>query len=181
MVQRIISIAFICLCCQAALSQKPNMVMHRNQAATKDKSGWYFAKSTLGHFSVLVPVPFNDFSVYAKDSLGKDVKTHSIGCRTKDNLEFMVMEAPNKSPNKSLRSLLASFDAFDVKEEKLADREVLSFKAKDASSYVIVKCIRNKKFVYMVQAGAPLASQSALDIIYPTFANSLNLSSEPTK
>ncbi|MDZ4834035.1 MAG: hypothetical protein SGJ27_09690, partial [Candidatus Melainabacteria bacterium] len=42
---------------------EPQMEMHRVQATTKDSSGWYLAASTHGSFSVLLPIPFNDFTV----------------------------------------------------------------------------------------------------------------------
>ena len=44
---------------------EPQMEMHRVQATTKDPSGWYLAASTHGAFSVLIPIPFNDFTVTA--------------------------------------------------------------------------------------------------------------------
>ena len=46
--------------------------MHRVQAGSRNAQGWYDAQSTEGHFSISLPIPFNDFTVRGKDKNGKE-------------------------------------------------------------------------------------------------------------
>ena len=43
-----------------------NLKMHRIQAGIKDSSGWFFAHSTKGQYSVDLPFKFNDYTVLGK-------------------------------------------------------------------------------------------------------------------
>src|SRR5262245_31461615 len=58
---------------------KPQLEMHRQQATTPGDSGWYLAESTHGSFSVLMPIPFNDFTVTASDPKLGTIRTYAVG------------------------------------------------------------------------------------------------------
>src|SRR5688572_14956334 len=73
---------------------KVEMEMHRIQATAKDPSGWYLAASTHGTFSVLIPIPFNDFTGTYNDPKYGTIKTHIVGAKTAEGMEFTGTEAP---------------------------------------------------------------------------------------
>ena len=70
------------------------MEMHRVQATTKDPSGWYLAASTHGSFSVLIPIPFNDFTVTDDDPKVGSVKTYTVGAKSAEGIKFSATEIP---------------------------------------------------------------------------------------
>src|SRR5262245_43916523 len=73
---------------------EPKMEMHRMQATTKDPSGWYLAASTHGTFSVLIPIPFNDFTVTDDDPKFGKIKTHIVGSKSSEGIKFSATETP---------------------------------------------------------------------------------------
>lgn len=67
----------------------PKREMYRIQAGHPDKDGWYQAESTLRHFKVRLPGPFNDFRVSGGAS--DAVKDSSIlGMVTKDGSKWVA-------------------------------------------------------------------------------------------
>jgi len=46
----------------AIVTAQPKLEMHRIGAKADDGSGWHLAVSSKGSFSVLLPIPFNDFT-----------------------------------------------------------------------------------------------------------------------
>src|SRR5438093_10738133 len=73
---------------------EPKMEMHRVQATTKDRSGWYLAASTHGSFSVLIPIPFNDFTVTDDDPKFGKIKTQTVGAKSAEGIKFSATETP---------------------------------------------------------------------------------------
>lgn len=67
--------------------------MHRLQATTADASGWYLAAATKGTFSVLIPLPFNDFSVADDDPAAGGVITHTVGAKSSEGIKFSATGA----------------------------------------------------------------------------------------
>lgn len=64
--------------------------MHRVGAGTDDGTGWFFAKSTLGGFSVSLPGAFNDYTVRVQDANIGLVVTNIVGFKTSDGFEVLV-------------------------------------------------------------------------------------------
>jgi hypothetical protein len=73
---------------------KPQMEMHRVQAETPGDSGWYLGESTHGSFAVQIPIPFNDFTLSAKDPKLGIIRTYCIGAQSSEGLKFGAIEAP---------------------------------------------------------------------------------------
>ena len=71
------------------------LTMHRQQAGTPNAKGWYDAKSTEGHFSVSLPIPFNDFTVKVKEKDGTEVVSYVIGSTSKEGFKFSATEMLN--------------------------------------------------------------------------------------
>ncbi len=64
------------------------MTMHRQGAGELDASGWTTAASTLGGFSVRLPLTFNDFTVAAPPSKGQVAKTFVVGAKSVEGVKF---------------------------------------------------------------------------------------------
>jgi hypothetical protein len=79
---------------QPGTAVKPQMEMHRLQATTPGDSGWYLAESTHGSFSVLMPIPFNDFTLTANDPKLGMIRTYAVGALSAEGLKFSAIETP---------------------------------------------------------------------------------------
>ncbi len=81
----------------AAKVKDDNLVMHRVQAGTPGKDGWYEARSTEGRFRVRLPIPFNDFTVRpaTKDDVALDV----IGSRSSEGFKFSAVRMHKTVPD----------------------------------------------------------------------------------
>jgi len=77
----------------------PQMVVHRVDDTTKDASGWYYAKSTGGNFSVSLPTRFSDFTIQeASTKRAKKVsKMYVVGGSNLQGIKFSVTKMPMAS------------------------------------------------------------------------------------
>ena len=69
------------------LLAEPGIQMHRVQVSEKDSNGWYPARSTNGRFSVLLPLPFNDFSVPG-DGSSAVLRSEVVGGKSIEGIKF---------------------------------------------------------------------------------------------
>ena len=98
--------------CSAVLvhaEEEPKMIMHRQGVAVKNETGWYPAESTEGEYSVLMPLPFSDFTIAAKKMDGSDLRMHFISARTSDGVKFSVSGVSWDSPKPDLAHLYDDF------------------------------------------------------------------------
>src|ERR1700761_7424533 len=75
----------------AVAAEAPKTVMHRIEAGLFDTSGWTRAESTNGNFAVLMPGPFNDFSVSGGSSQPAD-RMEGIGGRAPNGIVCTVLK-----------------------------------------------------------------------------------------
>jgi hypothetical protein len=52
------------------------------------------AESTHGSFSVLLPIPFNDFTLTATDPKSGTTKTYTVGAQSAEGMKFSATEMP---------------------------------------------------------------------------------------
>ena len=83
----IISFTFSCSNSQVKQERK----MHRIQDTTLSQSGWYYGKSTDGHFSIELPIPFNDATIKTDG-----IYTYVIGSTSQEGFKFSVTEMKNR-------------------------------------------------------------------------------------
>src|SRR5690554_386827 len=85
---------------------KQERKMYRIQDTTLSQSGWYFGKSTDGHFSIELPIPFNDFTL-----ITEGIFTYVIGSKSQEGYKFSVTEMKNKNRfhNINLDEILEEF------------------------------------------------------------------------
>src|SRR5258707_12657009 len=80
----VLSLALI-VSTSASATAEPKLEMHRVGVNVDDGSGWYPAVSTKGSFSILLPIPFNDFMT--RDP-GTDEVSHVVGGKSSEGIKF---------------------------------------------------------------------------------------------
>ena len=159
--------------------------MHRLQAGTPNKKGWYEARSTEGLFRVELPIPFNDFTIAAKDKEGRDVFTYGIGSASAERITFGVTEARGarrkaESPEDALKSFVASFriDGNTISEEKYfqyAGHPAVQFKLASTQSSASMRFIILPDRVFLLIVECPSAQRGHADTLINPFFESLEI------
>lgn len=128
----------------------PKRIIHRIQDTTLGKSGWYYGKSTDGHFSVELPVPFNDFTLK-----GDGRFTYCIGSISPEGIKFSATEMPNKdkSSKVDLDGMIEKFDDTNTivsnifKSQDNASKSVY-FELKNDEAGAFIKYIYSRNRLY---------------------------------
>src|SRR5258708_37417286 len=96
---RVVLLALMILASAVAQAQQPKLEMHRLGVNADDGSGWHPAVSTKGSFSILMPIPFNDFTT--RDA-GTGEVTHAVGGKSSEGIKFAAVWAPltSKTPQR---------------------------------------------------------------------------------
>jgi hypothetical protein len=100
----------------SAKATNPVLTMNRTQAGTPNSDGWYPAHSEGGHFSVLMPAPFNDFAVNSFSEKGAPMVSNTIGTQRADGAMFSVvcMRGGDRGPAEALRAFSGTESASQV-------------------------------------------------------------------
>lgn len=132
-----------------AAGPEPMVEMHRTQATAADPSGWNLAASTLGGFSVLIPLPFNDFTVKAKDPKTDSTVVHAVGATSAEGIKFSAtkMFDPEGKTPPDLASFPQSFSGSgytvsDVDTSPFSGFPSVSFTVKGASGGGYVRYVK---------------------------------------
>jgi hypothetical protein len=98
------------------------MVMHRIAAGTPDATGWYAAHSTFGKFTVLLPAPFNDFTVRGtSDKTGTLTTAHAVGTQLANGVKLAATCIwGGQAPTDSLDTL-SKLDGMTANRELVVD------------------------------------------------------------
>ncbi|MFD1704190.1 hypothetical protein ACFSCV_14385 [Methylopila henanensis] len=142
---------------------KPKVEMHRTQVAIKDADGWYPAKSTRGRFSVLSPIPFNDYSITFDDPNIGELVLHGVGGKSADGMEFGAIETVRTARQKDvdLRQLVANVAAKqgaavpEVRPERVGDEDVAHAEFQGRSRGVVMRASKTQVGVYTVVCEYP--------------------------
>jgi hypothetical protein len=125
---------------------QPKLEMHRVGASTDDGSGWHLAVSSKGSFSVLLPIPFNDFTT--QDAATGET-TYVVGGKSTEGIKFVAAElAPGAKPPADLASIpksLASNPAnkvSDVKRSTNGDADILTLTVAGAATGLYMRCVQ---------------------------------------
>jgi hypothetical protein len=170
-----------------AWAAEPKMEMHRVQATTKDPSGWYLAASTHGNFSVLIPIPFNDFTVTDDESKFGKMKTHIVGAKSAEGIKFSATEAPiveGKTPT-NLADFPKQFSkpghkVSDIDTSSFAGYPSVSFSVTGPTSGAYTRYVKTPKSLILVILEYPKEQAKAAQEFRSPFLSSLKISkSEP--
>lgn len=164
---------------QQALPQ--NVAMHRVQAGNPDQNGWYEARSTEGSFTVLLPVPFNDFTIKETDKYGKENRYYAIGGKSTEGVKFSVVEfnKENKNIDKDIDELLVNLKStfttikerrFDFKGHPALEYEGLLPAAKTSGCQRVIY-LPDKIFTMIIEY--PTDKESKVKPLIKPFLDSL--------
>ena len=86
------------------------MKMHRKQATGEaDPSGWMLAASSLGRFSVRLPIKFDDFTI-AEAPEAPAALTHTVGAKSRDGISFTATRIAYRRRAATAQEYFARFE-----------------------------------------------------------------------
>jgi hypothetical protein len=150
-----------------------SMKLHRIQAGEPNAAGWYEAKSTDGHFRVMMPIPFNDFTTRNPENLQALPVACAIGSKSAEGWTFTVTEFPVRPP----KPLMTDFDAarkdlvestqkqpknslfarvYDVRHFDFDGHAAVELKISDKPNSAIIRQVFLKNRAYMMIVEYPI-------------------------
>jgi uncharacterized protein YjeT (DUF2065 family) len=167
---------------QPDAAAKPQMEMHRLQATTPGDSGWYLAESTHGSFSVLLPIPFNDFTLTATDPKSGTIKTYTVGAQSTEGMKFSATEMPiipGKTPpdfDQIPRSLSTDGQQIsDVGKASFSGWPSISLSVVGPRSGAYIRYVRTGVSVITLILEYPAAHRSEAALLKSRFLDSLKI------
>lgn len=129
----------------------PNLTMHRATVSADDRTGWHKAVSTKGAFEVLLPAPFNDFTVAGTDGNVGDYAIHTLGTETPDGLKLSVTEMPYtpKMTHAPLDEMLKTWTENPLQTVTDLDRSTAG--DEERVSLTVVDSVDNAAFIQYVR------------------------------
>jgi len=160
----------------------PQMEMHRAQATTKDPSGWYLAASTHGSFTVLIPIPFNDFTVTDDDPKAGRINIYTVGAKSAEGIKFSATETPimeGRSPT-NLAALPNQFrkpgqTVSDIDTSLFAGYPSVSFSVKGPLSGAYMRHVKTPENLILVILEYPMEQAKAAEGFRSVFLPSLKI------
>ncbi|MCA1397008.1 hypothetical protein I6F38_12100 [Bradyrhizobium sp. BRP56] len=174
-----VAIAASVLARPALAPAEPKLEMHRAGVSADDGSGWHLAVSSKGSFSVLLPIPFNDFTT--RDAQTGET-THVVGGKSSEGIKFVAVELPpgNKPPPDlaSIPKTLAANPAnkvSDVGRRTSGDAEILTLTVSDGGKTMYMRCIDAKGTRYTLTIEFPNAYRDLIAANKDRFFESFKL------
>ncbi len=175
-------IFFTLLCCSCSQGQKqPDMKMHRVQDSTNQTTeGWYYAKSTEGHFAVLMPIPFNDFTLTTQDPNIGQVQLYGIGAKSREGIKLSLTEMPytKKSKDVNFDDMADSFkdaQVTDIDKTPYKGYSALSFSVHSKNSSAFIKYIKTNTGLLNITVESPFTYENEAEAIAEKIYQSLEI------
>ena len=161
---------------------EPQMEMHRVQATTRDPSGWYLAASTHGSFSVLIPIPFNDFTVTEDDPKVGKIRTYTVGAKSAEGVKFSATETPIVA-GRSPTNLTAFPEQFrkpgqtvsGIDTSLFGDYPSVSFSVTGSSSGAFMRCVKTPRSLILLILEYPANEAKTANGFRSVFMSSLKI------
>jgi hypothetical protein len=155
------SVFLLALIVSTSATAEPKLEMHRVGVNVDDGSGWYPAVSTNGLFSILLPIPFNDFTT--RDP-GTGEVSHVVGGKSSEGIKFTAAELPvtAKTPV-DLAAIPKSFSSkpankvYDEIRNTKDDVDNLFFSVANSATTAHFRYIRMKGTLYILTIEYPNA------------------------
>jgi hypothetical protein len=162
---------------------EPKLEMHRVGVNVDDGSGWYLAVSTKGSFSILLPIPFNDFTI-VDPSTGEVM--HSVGGKSSEGIKVLAVEMPVTARTpvdlatvpKSFSSNLAN-KVSDVNRNTKDDVDNLFFSVTNSATTAHAGYIRMKDRLYILTIECPNAYCDMVAGMKDKFFGSIKFTGSP--
>jgi len=167
------------LACQ---QDKSARTMHRIQSGTPDSTGWITADSSKGHFSVRVPIPFNDFTVEETDPSVPAAQVHTVGCKSSEGIKFIASKITYKE-----KGYASSFFAKAKSESTPPTISIIPVSGypfadshkNTSSSCAIQRVVLAGEFVFLLVAEWPNSQESLAKPLAKQFLESLKIEAVP--
>jgi len=163
----------------AVSEAQPKLEMHRAGVNADDGSGWHLAVSTKGSFSVLLPIPFNDFTT--RDAATGET-SHVVGGKSSEGIKLVAVELPpGAKPPPDLASIPKSLAATagnkvsDVTRSTKGDADILTLTVADATKTLYMRCIQARGARYTLTIEFPNAYREQVAAIRDRFFDSFKL------
>jgi hypothetical protein len=155
------SVLLLALIVSTSAAAESKLEMHRVGVNVDDGSGWYSAVSTMGSFSILPPIPFNDFTT--RDP-GTDEVSHVVGGKSFEGIKFTAVELPvTAKTSVDFAAIPKSFSSnpankvSDVSRNTKDDVDNLSFSVANSATTAHIRYIRMKGTLYILTIEYPNA------------------------
>ncbi|XIA62607.1 hypothetical protein ACFIOY_24210 [Bradyrhizobium sp. TZ2] len=176
---RLASVLLLGLIVSTSATAAPKLEMHRVGVNVDDGSGWYLAVSTKGSFSILLPIPFNDFTTL-DPSTGE--VSHVVGGKSSEGIKFTAVELPAtaKTPV-DLAAIPKSFSSnpankvSDISRNTKDDVDNLFFSVANPATTAHFRYIRMKDTLYILTIEYPNAYRDMVAGKKDKFFGSLKL------
>jgi len=130
----------------AIAEAQPKLEMHRTGVRADDGSGWHLAVSSKGSFSVLLPIPFNDFTT---NDAATGETSYVVGGKSTEGIKFAAVElSPGGKALPDLASIPKSLAATpankvsDVSRSRKGDADILTLTVANAATTLHMRCIQ---------------------------------------
>jgi hypothetical protein len=174
-----IALIAIALVLPAIAMAEPRLEMHRVGAKTDDGSGWHLAVSSNGSFSVLMPLPFNDFTT--RDAAAGEA-SYVVGGKSTEGIKFAAVElAPGGKALPDLASIPKTLAAkagnrvSDVKRSTSGDADILTLTMASATTMLHMRCIEIRGVRYTLSIEFPNAHRELVAASKDKFFDSFKL------
>jgi len=156
-----VALIAIALVLPGVAAAQPKLEMHRVGVTADDGLGWHLAVSSQGSFSILVPIPFNDFTT--RDAATGEA-TYVVGGKSSEGIKFAAVElAPGAKAPPELASIPKTFAATagnevsDVKRSTRGEADVLTLTVSNATTTLYMRCIQVNGVRYTLTVEFPNA------------------------
>jgi hypothetical protein len=164
-------------------AQPTTTEIHRKSVDALDTGGWQPAVSTKGHFSIRVPVTFNDFTIHGEDENIGEMVVHVIGGRSDDGVRFTVTETVRtpRMKNPDIGELAADFGkkpgtkVADIAQESKDGADRISFSVTGLASSAYMQMIKTETALYSLMLEFPNAKRSKAAQVKGAFFDSFKL------
>jgi hypothetical protein len=163
----------------AIASAQPKLEMHRVGAKADDGSGWHLAVSSKGSFSVLLPIPFNDFTT---NDAATGETTYVVGAKSSEGIKFSAVElTPGAKPPPDLDSIPKSLAATpankvsDVRRSSKGVADILTLTMANTTTTLYMNCIQLGGVRYVLTIEFPNAHRELVAASKDRFFESFKL------
>jgi len=177
------SVLSLALIVSTSATAEPKVEMHRLGVNLDDGSGWYPAVSTKGAFSILMPIPFNDFTT---GEPGTNTLIHGVGGKSAEGIKFTAIELPVAANTPvDLAAIPKSFSSnpanklSEVNRTTTDEIDSLSFSVATPATTAHVRYIKTKDALYTLTIECPHASRDLVEELKDKFFGSFKRKGKP--
>jgi hypothetical protein len=168
-----------------AAADQPKMHMHRTAVGDGHMGTWRDATSTEGHFTVSLPIAFNDFTVDGEDGV-EVVRTHAVGGKSLDGFKFMAMRmvyrdgaaAAGRYFNKFRDEAIFGHEQRDRRRLRHNGLEAVQITASNSTSWTKQRVVKLESDLIMMVVEAPAGTEEKTEPLVRKFFDSLKITGE---